>query len=656
MDREIQDLIEISRFYGNNKEFVIAGGGNTSYKNDNFIWIKASGTSLATIGENGFVKLSREKLRIISTKKYSLDSTAREAQVKADLYAAVEGDQSGRPSVETSLHEIIQYPYVVHTHATRVNGLLCGRDSQAKVKQLFGESALYIEYTDPGYILFKKTHERISHYHDRHGSDPRIIFLENHGVFVSADSVNEIREIYNEIERIISKHSTLVLPGTELPVTDDSVRILPALRMMLTENRPKVLQIRHNELISHFYEDENTFRLIHEPFSPDIIVYCKSKYLYIGDVNQTDSLTGYIKDKLDHFRKANGLLPKIILIKGIGLIAADDNWASAGIALDVFEDLMKISYYTMDFGGPRFLAREQIEFIDNWEVENYRRQLSGGPRSGGLVEDKVVIVTGAAQGFGEGIARDLMEKGANVVIADVNEQKGMNLSEELNKSYKKNHALFVRTDVSEPEPVKKLVAETVKSFGGLDVLISNAGILRAGDLVEMDPETFALMTKINYSGYFLCVKYAAEILKLQAIFHDSYYTDIIQINSKSGLKGSNKNFAYAGGKFGGIGLTQSFALELMPFRIKVNAICPGNFFDGPLWSDPENGLFVQYLQAGKVPGARSVEEVKKHYERQVPAGRGCTVADVMKAIYYAIDQQYETGQAIPVTGGQEMLK
>jgi NAD(P)-dependent dehydrogenase (short-subunit alcohol dehydrogenase family) len=145
-------------------------------------------------------------------------------------------------------------------------------------------------------------------------------------------------------------------------------------------------------------------------------------------------------------------------------------------------------------------------------------------------------------------------------------------------------------------------------------------------------------------------------MKLQTAFApETYYADIIQINSKSGLQGSKANFAYAGGKFGGIGLTQSFALELAPFRIKVNAVCPGNFYEGPLWSDPENGLFVQYLKAGKVPGAKTVDEVKAFYLSKVPMGKGCTPADVTKGVLYLMEQCGETGQALPITGGQVML-
>ena len=192
-------------------------------------------------------------------------------------------------------------------------------------------------------------------------------------------------------------------------------------------------------------------------------------------------------------------------------------------------------------------------------------------------------------------------------------------------------------------------------FGGVDLFISNAGIVRAGSLEEMTKQAFDLVTAVNYTGFFLCAKYASAVMKLQHRFAPGYMMDIISINSKSGLAGSNKNFAYAGSKFGGIGLTQSFALELAPYNIKVNAVCPGNFLDGPLWSDPEKGLFVQYLQAGKVPGAKTVEDVRRFYEAKVPLNRGCLPLDVARAIFYIVEQTYETGQAVPVTGGQEML-
>jgi sorbitol-6-phosphate 2-dehydrogenase len=279
-----------------------------------------------------------------------------------------------------------------------------------------------------------------------------------------------------------------------------------------------------------------------------------------------------------------------------------------------------------------------------------------GPPATGRIKNRIAIITGAAQGFGKGIAEDLFREGANIIIADLNDEAGKQLEKELNRNETANRALFIQTNVADPASVKELVKQTVNAFGGVDIMISNAGILRAGGLDEMEPSTFELMTKVNYTGYFFCAKYAAEVMKVQTAHKTDLYNDIIQINSKSGLSGSKKNFAYAGGKFGGIGLTQSFALELMPDRIKVNSVCPGNFFDGPLWSDPKTGLFVHYLEAGKVPGARTVEDVKHHYESQVPAGRGCEVKDVSRAILYAIEQEYETGQAIPVTGGQEMLK
>ncbi len=272
----------------------------------------------------------------------------------------------------------------------------------------------------------------------------------------------------------------------------------------------------------------------------------------------------------------------------------------------------------------------------------------------GRLAFKVVMVTGGAQGFGAGIATSTFKQGAHVVIADMNRAKGEKLVGKFNSGKHPNRMIFVQADISDAESVKNLMIETVKAFGGLDVMISNAGVLRAGGLDELNEADFDFVTKVNYKGFYVCTKYASQIMKVQNKENRKGFSDIIQINSKSGLQGSNRNFAYAGSKFGGIGLMQSFALELIDDRIKVNSICPGNFFDGPLWSDPENGLFIQYLRAGKVKGAKNIADVKSFYEAKVPMKRGVTVDDVMRAVYYVIEQEYETGQTIPVTGGQVM--
>jgi len=265
------------------------------------------------------------------------------------------------------------------------------------------------------------------------------------------------------------------------------------------------------------------------------------------------------------------------------------------------------------------------------------------------LEGKNAVVTGGAQGLGQAISQRLAREGCDVAIADMKEEAAQATAAEVAKATGRK-AFALKTDVTQEADVEKLFNRAVLEFGHVDIVVANAAILIAEPIAEANAEKWRAVMNVNLFGNFLTMKHACRVMKprKQGV--------IIQINSKSGKKGSAANSAYAATKFGGIGLVQSVALEMAPHGVRCNALCPGNLLDSPLWTDPDNGLFVQYLKAGKVPGAKTIADVKQAYVNQVPMKRGCAYEDVCSAlIFLASDAaSYLTGISLSVTGGQEM--
>ena len=256
--------------------------------------------------------------------------------------------------------------------------------------------------------------------------------------------------------------------------------------------------------------------------------------------------------------------------------------------------------------------------------------------------NKSAIVTGAAQGLGEALARRLAAEGCDVLLADINLDKARQAADSIERDTGRRTGA-TQTNVASESDAQAMVDEAVSAFGKLDILVANAGIVRAHDITEMPLSEWQAVLDINLTGYFLCAQAAARAMI------PNKRGAIVQINSKSGKKGSFRNSAYSASKFAGIGLTQSIALDLAPHKIRVNAVCPGNLLDGTLW---QTSLFDQYAKTqGMTP-----DEVRAKYESQVPLGRGCTYEDVANAVVFLASDEssYMTGQAINVTGGQEM--
>lgn len=259
-----------------------------------------------------------------------------------------------------------------------------------------------------------------------------------------------------------------------------------------------------------------------------------------------------------------------------------------------------------------------------------------------MLNDKRAVVTGASQGLGEAIVERLLREGCRVVLADIQAQAAQELAAK-QRAVHGDRVWSRPCDVTGEADVMALVENAEQTLGGIDIFVANAGILIAGSIVEFDVARWRKVIEVNLVGQMLCMKHALRVMARQR--SGSY----IQINSKSGKKGSFKNSAYAASKFGAIGLVQSAALEMAELGVRVNAICPGNLLDSPLWV---NSLFKQYAQTQGITEA----QVRQKYIDQVPMKRGCTYDDVCNALVFLASDQasYMTGQALNVTGGQEM--
>jgi len=368
----IPEIVELSRTYGSDPDWVLAGGGNTSYKDEATLWIKASGFSLATITEDGFAQMDRSKLQAIWDARYPEDSAGREAEALADLMAARRPGEEKRPSVETLMHELIPYPLIVHTHPALVNGVTCGLDAEEGARRVFGDQALWIPAIEPGYVLAVEMRRKVNEYERAHGAPPTIILLQNHGLVISGESSAQIKELHEATARRVQEAVARTPDLGNLP-QDDSVR---GWHQMIAAAFPAGSQIAFTanpELLSRARSEE-TFKPLSGPFSPDHIVYAgKRPVLVAGDAGAQE-----LSEAIAAYAEQEGTAPRIVVVSGLGAFAVAESQKAADTALLLFLDEVKIAAYAESFGGARHLDSHLVEFISSWEVERYRKKLSTG--------------------------------------------------------------------------------------------------------------------------------------------------------------------------------------------------------------------------------------------------------------------------------------
>ena len=366
---DISELITVSRRYGGDSRFVLLGGGNTSQKIGDVMYVKASGCSLGTIAEDGFVAMSLPRLQEIWEKDYPVNVEEREKLVLQDMMASRVEGETARPSVEALLHSLIPFTYVVHLHPAMVNGLTCGQSGKASMERLFSD-ALWIPLVNPGYILAKTVRDAQSRFIEQYDYTPHIIFLQNHGVFVSANSLEEIETIYAQIMEKLS-HSIIRKPNfSEIKLDTERVQLVQKALCSYFGGKKDYPIVANHELANRLV-DKKAFSSVASAYTPDHIVYSGFMPLWIDESiftedNPVEAISSAIQDFVDSY----GVQPKVIAVQHTAAFATSE------AALSLFVDTIKVAVFTESFGGPRFMDDDQIEFIRTWEVEQYRSKMN----------------------------------------------------------------------------------------------------------------------------------------------------------------------------------------------------------------------------------------------------------------------------------------
>ena len=349
---DLKTIVELSHEFGTD-DYVKGGGGNTSFKNETTLWVKPSGTTLGGLTESTFVAINRSKIDELYVAETPALAADREELVKNLMGAAVEND-AGRPSVEAPLHNVFNVPYVVHTHPCLVNGMTCAIDGEAACAEMFPQ-ALWVEYIDPGYTLCMVVRERIEAYKAANGFEPKLVVLANHGIFVSAETEEEIRALYSEVMSKLETAYATADVSAELTIADAA------------EDATEMALIK--ELFGTDAEGVaccGMFDFAKGPLTPDHIVYSKSFPF-------TAELTA---EAVASYKTERGYTPKVVVtaerVYGIGT-----SQKNAELSLELAQDGAQVMKLVEAFGGVEFMSTAHREFIENWEVESYRQKQMG---------------------------------------------------------------------------------------------------------------------------------------------------------------------------------------------------------------------------------------------------------------------------------------
>jgi rhamnulose-1-phosphate aldolase/alcohol dehydrogenase len=661
-------LVYASRLIGAEASLVVWGGGNTSIKlteRDHrgraveVLRVKGSGSDLKSVQRRDFPGVRMDDVRALLDRDDMDDQ-----EMVAYLARALQEPGGPRPSIETLLHGFLDSPVVIHTHADAVVSLTNNDRCRETLADVYGKDVVALEYRRPGFRLSKEVAAAI----ERH-PEARALLLERHGTICWGATVREAYEATIELisraEAAIAerKAGRRVFGGPRVPILPPARRrqlalaLVPRLRGRLSRTQRQIVAFDDDPRVTEFVSSADAPALSQVgPATPDHTIYTKRLpcFVPVDDPSDAAAVAAALDRSLEAFERAYTAyfaahrfegaqlvdpLPRVVLVPGIGMFTTGRDRKTAGIVSDIYHHTIDVIENASAFGRYVSLSPRDAFEVEYWPLELYKLTLAPPEKE---LARRIALVTGGASGIGRAVARRLAAEGAHVVIGDIDGAGARRVAEDIEQRSGAGRAIGVDMDVTDEASVRAAFEAALLAYGGLDILVSNAGIASSAPVVDMTLADWERSFAVNATGHFLVAREAMRVLVAQGLGGA-----LVFVGTKNVMAPGKDFAAYSASKAAEAQLAKVLALEGGPHGIRVNIVSPDAVFqDSKLWSDD---VRRQRAATQGIP----VEQLEDAYRKRNLLGARILPEDVAEAVLFlASDRAAKTtGCTLTVDGG-----